>query len=57
MINSEILDEILESLLFVSGSGLAVEDIRKQLEVGNKDLDAAICRLQEKYGGKCLHFM
>lgn len=53
MINSEILDEILESLLFVSGSGLAVEDIRKQLEVGSKDLDAAICRLQEKYGGKC----
>lgn len=53
MINNEILDEVLESLLFVSGNGLALSDLEKQLEISSEDLDSAINRLQIKYGGKC----
>lgn len=53
MINVEILDELLESLLFVSGNGLDTEDIAKHLEVDKKELNKSIARLQEKYSGKC----
>ena len=53
MINNEILDEVLESLLFVSGEALAVADICEHLEVDKKTLNSAIDRLQQKYSGKC----
>lgn len=53
MINNEILDEVLESLLFVSGEGLALEDISQHLEVDKKTLNESIDRLQQKYSGKC----
>ncbi|MGN1094406.1 MAG: SMC-Scp complex subunit ScpB, partial [Candidatus Neoclostridium sp.] len=53
MISKDMIDEILESLLFVSGSGLALSDIKQQLEIGDKELNDSIDRLGKKYGGKC----
>ena len=47
-----MLDEIVESLLFLSGNGLKVADIAAQLEVKTSDVNAAVKRLKEKYGGK-----
>ena len=53
MINNEILDEVLEAVLFVSGSGLSLDDLKQHPEVSQKDLNEAIKRLEKKYGGKC----
>lgn len=52
MIDVSMLDEIVESLLFLSGNGLKVTDIAAQLEVKTSDVNAAVKRLKEKYGGK-----
>ena len=52
MIDVSMLDEIVESLLFLSGNGLKVADIAAQLEVLTSDVNAAVKRLKEKYGGK-----
>lgn len=53
MIKIEMLDEVLESLLFVSGSGLKIEDIAKELEIKPSEVNNAIKRLKEKYSSKC----
>lgn len=52
MIDVSMLDEIVESLLFLSGNGLKVADIAAQLEVKTSDVNAAVKHLKEKYGGK-----
>lgn len=52
MITNDIIDEVLESILFVSGNGLSIEDISRQLEVDKDIVDAAVMRLQNKFGGK-----
>ncbi len=52
MIDVSMLDEIVESLLFLSGNGLKVADIAAQLEVKTSDVNASVKRLKEKYGGK-----
>ncbi len=52
MINVEMLDEFLESLLFVSGSGLKIEDIAHQLEIKPSEVKKSVDRLKEKYSGK-----
>lgn len=52
MIDTSMIDEILESLLFLSGNGLKVADVATQLEVKIADVNAAVKRLKEKYGGK-----
>ena len=52
MINNEILDEVLESLLFVSGDGLKVSDIAQQMNTDKKNIEESIKRLKEKYSGK-----
>lgn len=52
MIDTSMIDEILESLLFLSGNGLKVADVATQLEVKTADVNAAVKRLKEKYGGK-----
>ena len=41
MIDVSMLDEIVESLLFLSGNGLKVADIAAQLEVKTSDVNAA----------------
>lgn len=53
MIDKGMLDELLESLLLVSGGGLKVEDIASHLEIKTADVNASVKRLKEKYGGKC----
>ncbi len=53
MISNDMIDEVMEALLFVSGSGLAIADIKQQLEIDDKQLNKCIDRLSEKYGGKC----
>ena len=52
MIDTSMIDEILESLLFLSGNSLKVADVATQLEVKTADVNAAVKRLKEKYGGK-----
>ncbi len=52
MITNDILDEVLESLLFVSGNGLAIDDIVNQLETDKSAVEESVARLQRKFGGK-----
>lgn len=52
MIDVSMLDEFLESILFVSGNGLKVEELAGILEIKKSDINAAVARLKEKYGGK-----
>ncbi len=49
MKNSEKLTNIIESILFVSGSQVAITDIAEKLEVTDKDVLSAAKVLQEKY--------
>lgn len=53
MIDTGMLDELLESLLLVSGGGLKIEDIASHLEIKTAEVNASVKRLKEKYGGKC----
>lgn len=50
--NLDNLDEVLEALLFISGDGLKISDITELLELQKTEIDAAIKRLKQKYGGK-----
>ena len=52
MIEISMLDELLESILFVSGNGLKISDIAEQLEIKTAEVNASIKRLKEKYSGK-----
>ena len=49
MKNLEKLTNIIESILFVSGTQVAISDIAEKLEVGEKDIQKAVKALQEKY--------
>lgn len=49
----ELIDNTLESLLFVSGDGLPVSSICEYLELQQSEVKNAVKRLQNKYGGKC----
>lgn len=53
MTDIELLDEIIEGLLFVSGDGLRVSEIVTLLELQNSEVNRSITRLKKKYGGKC----
>ena len=52
MLDIEKLDKILEALLFVSGDGLKISDICEQLELQKSEVNAAVKKLQKKYGGE-----
>lgn len=52
MIDTGMLDELLESLLLVSGGGLKIEDIASHLEIKTAEVNASVKRLKEKYGRK-----
>ena len=60
MKNLEKLTNIIESILFVSGTQVAIIDIAEKLEVTEKDILNAIKILKEKYAGdsglQLLHF-
>lgn len=49
MKNLEKLTNIIESILFVSGSQVAIADITDKLGISNKELDDAVTQLQQKY--------
>ena len=49
MKNLEKLTNIIESILFVSGTQVAVSDIADKLEVSDKEIMSAVKILQEKY--------
>lgn len=51
MKNSEKLTNIIESILFVSGKQVPISDIIEKLEISEKELNAAIDELKEKYSG------
>lgn len=48
----ELIDDILESLLFVSGDGLKIADICELLELQRSEINASVTRLKKKFGGK-----
>jgi len=51
MKNLEKLTSIIESILFVSGTQVAIADITEKLEVSEKEVNSAVKVLQEKYAG------
>ena len=51
MKNLEKLTNIIESILFVSGTQVAIADITDKLEITEKQLNDAIKALKEKYSG------
>ena len=51
MKNLEKLTSIIESILFVSGTQVAISDIAEKLEVTDKEIANAVKVLQEKYSG------
>ena len=52
MKNLEKLTNIIESILFVSGTQVAISDIADKLEVTDKDILKAVEVLKEKYSGE-----
>ncbi|MBE5734162.1 MAG: SMC-Scp complex subunit ScpB [Clostridiales bacterium] len=52
MKNLEKLTNIIESILFVSGTQVAISDIADKLEVSDKEINSAVKDLQEKYSGE-----
>lgn len=51
MKNSEKLTNIIESILFVSGKQVPIAEIAEKLEVSEKEINAAVKELTEKYSG------
>jgi segregation and condensation protein B len=51
MKNLEKLTNIIESILFVSGTQVAIVDIADKLEASEKEINEAIKKLKEKYSG------
>ncbi len=47
----ENLTNIIEGILFVSGNGIARDDIVGKLDITQEELDQAITELQQKYSG------
>ena len=52
MKNLEKLTNIIESILFVSGTQVAISDIAEKLEVTDKEILSCVKTLQEKYNGE-----
>ena len=58
MRNLEKLTNIIESILFVSGTQVAIADIAEKLEVSDKEILKCAEILKEKYSGDCgLHLL
>ncbi len=47
------LDSVLESLLFLSGEALGYDEISANLEIHKNEIKKSVKRLKEKYGGTC----
>ncbi len=48
----DIIDDVLEALLFVSGDSLKISDICELLELQKSEVNASVKRLQKRFGGK-----
>ena len=58
MKNLEKLTNIIESILFVSGTQVAISDIAEKLEVSDKEIIKCAEILKDKYSGDCgLHLL
>ncbi len=51
MKNLEKLTNIIESILFVSGTQVAISDISEKLDLSEKEINSAINILKQKYSG------
>ena len=49
----EKTDNVLESLLFLSGEPLKMEAIAEALDLQKSEIRASVTRLKKKFGGKC----
>ena len=49
MKNLEKLTNIIESILFVSGTQVAIADIKEKLEISDKEISEVVNKLKEKY--------
>ncbi len=49
----EKLDNVIESLLFLSGEALAIETIASSLELQKSEIRKSLTRLKAKYSGAC----
>ena len=49
----ELLDQIIEALLFVSGDGIGTNEIVELLELQQSEVKQSVARLKKKYSGKC----
>lgn len=49
----EKLDNVLESLLFLSGEALGMDTIAQALELQKSEIKRSVARLKKKYGGDC----
>lgn len=47
------LDNVLETLLFISGDGLKLSDVAEALELQKSELDKSVKRLKAKYSEPC----
>ncbi len=47
------IEEVLASILFVSGEGVEIKDIQEKLDLKDKEMESAIEKLKEKYCGDC----
>ena len=47
------VEEVLASILFVSGDGIEIKDIQEKLGLKDKEMETAIQKLKEKYCGDC----
>jgi len=50
-VDLEKLDNIIESLLFIAGAPVSVKDLQEKLELQASEINKAIARLKNKYGG------
>ncbi|MBP5307616.1 MAG: SMC-Scp complex subunit ScpB [Clostridia bacterium] len=54
----EKLTNIIESLLYVSGKEVSIDDIAEKLEISKNEVKLAVLELQQKYCGDCgLHLL
>ena len=50
--NLEPIDNVIESLLFLSGNAMKFETIMEGLDINKSELKKSVARLKEKYSGK-----
>lgn len=49
----ENLQNIIESVVYVSGTSISIKDVAEKLEVSEKEILQAAKKLQEKYSSPC----